>query len=63
MTDIEAEKKVEYKVDRKAEAEHDMDDAVDKVKAGAKTVENKIRQPNRNLDTEYAVEKAKEKLD
>lgn len=63
MTDIEVEKKVEYGVDRKTEAERGMEDAADKVKAEAKAVENKIRDPDRDLDTEYTVEKVKEKLD
>lgn len=63
MTDIEVEKKVEFKVDKKTEAERDMEDAADKVRAGAKAVGNKIREPDKDLDTEYAVEKVKEKLD
>lgn len=38
-------------------------DAADKVKAGAKAVANKVRDPDRDLETEYRVEKIKEKLD
>jgi hypothetical protein len=34
---VDVEEKVEYKVERKSGAERDMDDAVDKVKAGAKS--------------------------
>lgn len=63
MTDIEVEKKVEFKVDKKTEAERDMEDAADKVRAGAKAVGNKIHEPDKDLDTEYAVEKIKKKLD
>lgn len=40
-----------------------MEDAADKVKAGAKAVANKVRDPDKDLETEYQVEKAKEKLD
>ena len=40
-----------------------MEDAADKVKAGAKAVANKARDPDRDLETECRVEKAKEKLD
>jgi hypothetical protein len=60
MTDIEV-KKVEYLVDKKTEAERDMWDAADKVKAVAKAIENKIR--GRDLNAEYTVEKAKKRPD
>jgi hypothetical protein len=63
MTDIEVEKKTEYRVDRKTEAERDVEDAADKMKAGAKAIANKARDPDRDLETEYQVEKTKEKLD
>lgn len=62
MTDI-VEKKVEYRVDRKSEAERDLEDAGDKVQAGAKAVTNKAREAGRDLDAEYQKEKLKEKLD
>jgi hypothetical protein len=62
MVDVE-EKKVEYKVERKSDAEHDMDNAADKVKAGAKAMGKKVTDPDRDLGTEYNVEKAKERLD
>ena len=52
-------KKVEYEVDRKTEAERDLEDASDKVQAAAKAVANKVANPNRDLETEYR----KEKLD
>ena len=38
-------------------------DAKDKVTAGAKAVFNKVKDPDRDLDTEYQKEKVKEKLD
>ena len=63
MTDYEVKKKVVYKVDRKTEAERDLEDASDKVQAGAKAVANKISDPDRDLLTEYHKEKLKEKLD
>lgn len=62
MTDV-VKKKIEYKVDRKTEAERDVEDASDKIQAGAKAVANKARDPDRDLETEYRFEKAKEKLD
>lgn len=63
MADIEVEKKVEYRVDRKSEAERDLEDAGDKVLAGAKAVANKAKEAGRDLDAEYQKEKLKEKLD
>lgn len=63
MADIEVEKKVEYRVDRKSEAERDLEDAGDKVQAGAKAVANKAKEAGRDLDAEYQKEKLKEKLD
>ena len=63
MADIEVEKKVEYRVDRKSEAERDLEDAGDKVQAGAKAVANKAKEAGRDLDAEYQNEKLKEKLD
>jgi hypothetical protein len=60
MTDVEDEK-VEYKVERKSDS--DLDDTADKVKAGAKAIGKKVTDPDRDLKTEYHVEKTKEKLD
>jgi len=56
-------KKVEYDVERKSEAERDLEDAGDKVKAGAKAVANKAKDAADDLDAEYRKEKFKEKLD
>jgi hypothetical protein len=56
-------KKVEIDVDRKGEAERNLEDASDKVQAAAKAVANKVEDPHRDLGTEYRKEKLKEKLD
>ena len=40
-----------------------MDDPADKVKAGAKAMGKKMTDPDRGVETEYNVEKVKEKLD
>jgi hypothetical protein len=64
MTDeYEIKKKVEYSVDTKTETERDLEDASDKLQAGAKAVANKVSDPDRDLETEYHNEKMKEKLD
>lgn len=53
-----------YKVKTgKNEAEEDLGDAKDKVKAGAKALAGKIKDPDKDLETEYEKEKIKEKLD
>ena len=56
-------KKVEVDINRKTEAERDLEDASDKVQAAAKAVANKVADSDRNLETEYRKEKLKEKLD
>lgn len=64
MTDeYEIKKKVEYEVDRKGEAERKLEEASDKVQAGAKAVANKVKDPDRDLEMEYNKEKLKEKFD
>jgi hypothetical protein len=40
-----------------------MENAGDKVKAGAKAMGKKVIYPDRDLETEYNVEKTKEKFD
>jgi hypothetical protein len=60
---VDLEEKVEYKVERKSGAADDMDNAADKVKAGAKAMGKKVTDPDRDLGTEYSVEKSKERLD
>ena len=41
----------------------ELEDAGDKVKAGAKAVANKIADPDKDLDSEYHKEKIEEKMD
>lgn len=59
--DYEVKSKVE--VNRKSETERDLEDVGDKIKAGAKAVGNKIKDPDKDLGTEYDKEKFKEKVD
>jgi hypothetical protein len=54
---------VKAKVDSKSDTEQDLEIAGDKIKAGAKALANKIKDPNRDLGTEYETEKLKEKID
>ena len=49
---VDAEEKVEYKVEKKSGAEHDIANAADKVKAGAKAMGKKVTYPDRDLGTE-----------
>ncbi|MGG6460726.1 MAG: hypothetical protein ACM3JQ_04795 [Candidatus Eiseniibacteriota bacterium] len=62
MTD-EYEVKSKVEVNRKSEAELDVEDAGDKIKAGAKAVANKVNDPDKDLGTEYENEKIEEKAD
>jgi hypothetical protein len=62
MTD-EYEVKSKVEVNRKSEAERDVEDAGDKIKAGAKAVANKVNDPDKDLGTEYENEKIEEKAD
>jgi hypothetical protein len=59
--DYEVKSKVE--VSRKSETERGLEDVGDKIKAGAKAVGNKIKDPDKDLGTEYDKEKLKEKVD
>ena len=73
MGEFEVKKETKYEVDT-----HDVKDDVedsghqvkeaaedtkDKLKAGTKAVFNKVKDPDRDLETEYDKEKIKEKLD
>lgn len=69
MADYESNEEREFK-ETKINSEEALDDAGeelenagDKVKAGAKAVGNKLVDPDRDLETEYQKEKIKEKLD
>jgi len=61
--DFEVKSEAKYKVGNKSEVEKDVEDAGDKLKAGAKAVGNKIQEASRDLDTEYKKEKFKEEID
>lgn len=61
MGEYEIKKKTTFEVDRKSEAERDLEDAGDKVQAGAKAVANKLKDPDRDLDIEYRKEKIRER--
>lgn len=53
----------EFEIKKKAEVKKDLEDVSDKVQAGAKAIVNKIKDPKKDLDTEYTREKIKEKFD
>ena len=53
----------EYEIRKKGDVEKSLEDASDKVQAAAKAVVNKVKDPNKDLDTEYTKEKIKEKFD
>ena len=73
MGEFEVKEETKYEVDTHdvkddvEDAGHEVKegakDAKDKVTAGAKAVFNKVKDPDRDLDTEYQKEKVKEKLD
>jgi hypothetical protein len=53
---------VEAKAGTKSDTEEGLENAGDKIKAGAKAVVNKIKDSDRDLGTEYDKEKVKEKV-
>ena len=53
---------VRREVDRKSEAERDLEDAGDKMKAGAKAMGAKLEDPDRDLGAQYEKKKAEENL-
>ena len=53
---------VRREVDRKSEAERDLEDVGDKMKAGAKAVGAKVEDPDRDLGAQYEKKKAEENL-
>ncbi len=57
--DREIERKAENASD---ETKDTLDEAGDKMKAGAKAMGNKIKYPDRDIDTEYDKEKMKEDI-
>lgn len=64
MTDnFEVKSETKSRIENKSDAERHVEDAGDKLKAGAKAVANKIKNRDRDLGTEYDKEKIKEGLD
>ena len=53
----------EYEIKKKGEAQKDLEDTADKVQAGAKAVVNVVKDPKKDLETEYTKENIKEKFD
>jgi hypothetical protein len=62
MGDFKIKNKTEFEVGKK-DTEEELEDAADKVKAGAKAFGKKVADPDRDLESEYQEEKIKEKLD
>ena len=73
MGEFEVKKETKYEVETH-DTENELEDVgnevkegaegtKDKVKAGAKAVFNKVKDPDRDLETEYQKEKIKEDLD
>lgn len=71
---MEIKKETKYKIKPTSEAERDLEDAGDSIKAGARAVANKVedaardagdkvRDAGRDMEYEYRKEKVKEKLD
>lgn len=53
---------VKREVDTKSEAKQDMEDAGDKMKAGAKAMGAKMKDPDRDMGAEYEKKKSEERL-
>jgi hypothetical protein len=53
---------VKREVDTKSEAKRDLEDAGDKMKAGAKAMGAKMKDPDRDMGAQYERNKAEEKL-
>jgi len=53
---------VTREVDTKSEAKQDLEDAGDKMKAGAKAMGAKMEDPDRDIGAQYEKKKAEEKL-
>lgn len=57
-----SKEEVKREVDTKSEAKQDMKDAGDKMKAGAKAMGAKMKDPDRDMGAEYEKKKSEEKL-
>ena len=53
---------VKREVHTKSEAKRDLEDAGDKMKAGAKAMGAKMKDPDRDMGAQYEKKKAEEKL-
>lgn len=53
---------VKREVNTKSEAKQDLEDAGDKMKAGAKAMAAKIEDPDRDMGAQYEKKKAEERL-
>jgi hypothetical protein len=53
---------VKREVDTKSKAKRDLEDAGDKMKAGAKAMGAKMKDPDRDMGAQYEKNKAEEKL-
>jgi hypothetical protein len=53
---------VKREVDTKSEAERDLEDVGNKMKAGAKAMGAKMKDPDRDMGAQYEKKKAEEKL-
>jgi hypothetical protein len=62
MGDYKIKEETEFEVGE-TDTEEELEDAGDKVKAGAKAFGKKVADPDRDLESEYQEEKIKEKLD
>ena len=62
MGDFKIKNKTEFEVGKK-DTEEELEDAGDKVKAGAKAFAKKVADPDKDFESEYQEEKFKEKLD
>ena len=59
ITYMRVKKEVTYKIERKGEVQKDVEEVADKVKAGARTVYNKIDNSYGELKVAYHKEKRK----
>ena len=57
-----SKEEVKREVDTKSEAKQDMEDAGDKMKAGAKAMGAKMEDPDRDTGAQYEKKKAEERL-
>jgi hypothetical protein len=57
-----SKEEVKREVDTKSEAKQDMEDAGDKMKAGAKAMGAKMKDPDRDIGAEYEKKKSEERL-